>query len=128
MLRSLLNDKSNPYVLILFVLGADVRGFRPETYRLRCDNQAFVLRKAGHHLSAVVHDIRCGEVKLNRLSGALEVRSENLEGDRQSCITCDLKVCSIILIQLPAIRDEVEIREGTGDIVITPCIRSGLTV
>ena len=75
---------------------------------------------AGQHHGIVVHDIPGGELNFDGFAGGTEVLPEGLHRNGQYGIAGHPENGDIILIQLPAVRGEVETGEYSGDIAIFP--------
>ena len=120
-LRPLLNDECQADVLLLFELDVDLGLLRFEHCGLRSHFETLVVRPAGQDLCIVVHDLPGSQLDLDGLAGASRVILEDLIGNRQDRVACGTKHGVAVLVLLPAIVDELEVREGTCDVVRFAC-------
>ena len=116
----LLHHKGQAQVLVLLVPGGDLLLLGAKSRQLRRDGDTAIAAHAGQHHSIVVHNIPGGKFDLDGLAGGTEVLPEGLHRNGQSGIAGHPENGDIVLIQLPAVRGEVETREAGDNRAILP--------
>ena len=122
-LSLLLNDEGQTNVLVFFVLRKDLRLLGLKNGLLGRQREAAPAAHAGEHHGVVIHDVPCGKLHLYGLAGGAAVLCKGPERNVQTGIACHTEDSSIILVQLPAVRTEVETRKYCVDIAVAPAAR-----